>query len=95
VDADGDGFGSTTQQTVCTANPNVAPAGFSLDNTDCDDTNAANHEGYPFYVDADGDGFGSTTQQTVCTANPNVAPAGFSLDNTDCDDTNAANHEGY
>ncbi|NMH27604.1 MopE-related protein, partial [Flavobacterium silvaticum] len=89
------GFGSTTQQTVCTANPNVAPAGFSLDNTDCDDTNAANHEGYPFYVDADDDGFGSMTQQTVCTANPNVAPTGFSLNNTDCDDTNANNTVGF
>ena len=42
VDADGDGFGSSTASatTICVANASIAPAGFSLNNGDCDDTRA-------------------------------------------------------
>ena len=42
VDADGDGFGASTAapSTVCVANASIAPAGFSLNNGDCDDTRA-------------------------------------------------------
>ena len=35
VDADGDGFGSTTTELLCVS---TAPAGYSNNNTDCDDT---------------------------------------------------------
>ena len=42
VDADGDGFGSSSvsSATVCVANVSVAPSGYSVNNTDCDDTRA-------------------------------------------------------
>lgn len=49
ADNDGDGFGdASAAQTTCTG----APAGYVLDNTDCNDAEV-------LYTDADGDGFGS------------------------------------
>ncbi|WP_276530872.1 putative metal-binding motif-containing protein, partial [Aestuariivivens sediminis] len=100
VDADGDGFGSTTTVSSLTTTPDV---GESNNNADCDDSNAAinpdateeagndvdeNCDGaYLRYVDADGDGFGSTTTVSSLTSTPG---ANESNTNTDCDDTNAA-----
>ncbi|WP_035106775.1 MopE-related protein, partial [Algibacter luteus] len=42
IDADGDGFGSTTSEELCAAS---APTGYSDNNTDCNDTDAAIHPG--------------------------------------------------
>ena len=84
VDADGDGFGSTTSASLCAA---TAPSGYASNNTDCDDNNAAVNTLITYYVDADGDGFGSSTTASLCAATP---PSGYASNNTDCDDNNAA-----
>ncbi|MFV9551455.1 M14 family zinc carboxypeptidase [Algibacter sp. PT7-4] len=81
VDADGDGFGSTTTAMLCESS---APAGYSDNNTDCDDTDNTVNTPQQYYVDADGDGFGSTTTAMLCESS---APAGYSDNNTDCDDS--------
>ena len=51
IDADGDGFGSNVAEQLYLQTP---PAGYSVNNTDCDDTDPANHE--------------ATTTTTVVTA---------------------------
>ena len=51
IDADGDGFGSNVAEQLFSPTP---PAGYSVNNTDCDDTDPANHE--------------ATTTTTVVTA---------------------------
>ena len=85
ADADGDGFGdpnASISETGC------APAGYVLDNTDCDDSNATYHELIYWYLDADGDGYYS---ESVYNCSP---PEGEGWSNQyyayDCDDTNAA-----
>jgi hypothetical protein len=83
VDADGDGFGAGVGTSLC-SNPG---AGYSLDNTDCNDNDASVHAPQSYFVDADGDGFGSTTTALVCSS---TATAGYSTNNTDCNDANAA-----
>jgi hypothetical protein len=79
ADADGDGYGDpAASQSACTA-----PAGYVLDNTDCDDTNEEEFPGAVWYADTDNDGFGDNgSSQVSCTQ-----PAGYVSDNTDCDDT--------
>ncbi|MFI1743079.1 PQQ-dependent sugar dehydrogenase, partial [Thalassobellus sediminis] len=83
TDADGDNYGDTndTTGTEFSSNPG---AGYSLNNTDCDDTDDTVNTPQQYYVDADGDGFGSTTTAMLCEAS---APSGYSDNNTDCDDT--------
>ena len=81
ADADGDGFGNNA---VTQVGCGVAPAGFVLNNADCDDTNPAINAIVPYYVDADGDGFGSVITTSYCTA---TTPAGYSVNNLDCNDT--------
>jgi hypothetical protein len=80
ADADGDSFGDpTVSQVSCTI-----PAGYVLDNTDCNDANADEFPGAIWYADADGDGLGDNgMSQVSCTQ-----PANYVSDNTDCDDTN-------
>ncbi|MFD1062090.1 M14 family zinc carboxypeptidase, partial [Winogradskyella litorisediminis] len=54
-DSDNDGFGNpSVSQTSSTQ-----PAGFVLDNTDCDDTDANEFPGQTWYIDADGDNYGT------------------------------------
>ncbi len=84
VDADNDGFGSTTTAMLCSS---TAPAGYSDNNTDCDDSDNTINTPQQYYVDADGDGFGSTTTAMLCSS---TAPAGYSDNNTDCDDDDGA-----
>lgn len=80
ADADGDGYGdAATSQSAC-----AAPAGYVLDNTDCDDTNDEEFPGAVWYADVDNDGLGDNgSSQVSCTQ-----PTGYVSDNTDCDDTN-------
>lgn len=82
ADADGDGYGDMLVfQPACTQ-----PAGYVLDNTDCDDTNADAFPGAIWYQDLDNDTYGnSAVSLTQCTQ-----PAGYVADDTDCDDNNNA-----
>lgn len=81
-DADGDGYGNP-YDSVCLSGDQ---AGYTLNNGDCDDSNAAIHPGTIWYRDADGDGFGDpNTTKKQC-----LQPSGYVLNNQDCDDSNAA-----
>ncbi len=51
IDADADGYGDPTTSTSACA----APAGYGSDNTDCDDSNAAEYPGAPETCDGDDD----------------------------------------
>jgi len=84
---DGDTYGSAASSGLCCANATTPPAGYSVNNTDCDDNdNTGNTRHSHFYVDADGDGYGTgTSTVSICAAGA-VAPAGYSINNTDCDD---------
>jgi hypothetical protein len=90
-DFDNDTFGNPLD-TI--ASCDGAPAGYVLNNTDCNDNDNTANTVYPYYVDSDGDGYGSTTVANVCAANPNVAPSGHSTNDDDCNDNAAAAHPG-
>lgn len=81
VDADGDGYGAGAAVPLTV---NETPAGYSVNNTDCNDNDAGVHEPQLYYVDADHDGFGSAQTAMLCSA---TAPDGYATNNTDCDDT--------
>ncbi|MBC3759099.1 VCBS repeat-containing protein, partial [Hyunsoonleella sp. SJ7] len=84
VDFDGDGYGSTAEEFICSSTP---PAGYADNNTDCNDTDASVNTEQLYYVDFDGDGFGSTAEEFICSS---TAPAGYADNNTDCNDTDAS-----
>ncbi|MEC4004805.1 YDG domain-containing protein, partial [Flavobacterium sp. SUN052] len=85
ADNDNDGFGDINNSIfTCSSIP-----GYVLDNTDCDDTNAAIHSTFSFYVDSDNDTYGAGIAVSVCVVNATTPPTGYSVNNTDCDDTNA------
>ncbi|TRX11278.1 LamG-like jellyroll fold domain-containing protein [Flavobacterium gawalongense] len=87
IDADRDGFGSTTSALFTV---NVTPEGYATNNTDCNDSDATVHEPLQYYVDADKDGFGSTVTAMLCSS---IAPEGYATNNTDCNDSDATVHE--
>jgi hypothetical protein len=78
ADADNDTYGDLNAPlTVCTP-----PAGYVLDNTDCDDTDGLINPMTTWYQDLDGDLSGNTAVTFVgCTP-----PVGYVLDSGDCDD---------
>ena len=85
-DADGDNFGnpSVTIQ-ACSA---TAPAGYTTDNTDCNDNDPLI---YPknFYLDGDKDGKGDPANFVrLCQLAP---PAGYVINNADCNDADKTN----
>lgn len=77
ADADGDGLGDASEETVaCTA-----PSGTVSDNTDCDDSDASVGM-LTWYLDSDNDGYGvSTDTLDQCTE-----PYGYATVDGDCDD---------
>ncbi len=83
VDADHDGFGTTSGALFAV---NVAPEGYATNDTDCNDSDATVHQPIQYYVDADKDGFGSTVTAMLCSS---VAPEGYATNNTDCNDNDA------
>lgn len=78
ADADNDTYGDLASPlTVCTP-----PAGYVLDNTDCDDTDGLVNPMTTWYQDNDGDLSGNTAVTFVgCTP-----PVGYVLNPGDCDD---------
>jgi len=73
LDADGDGFGSSGSSATSSC---VPLNGYSSNNLDCNDTNAAINPNTVWHRDIDGDGFGSAADGTVTQC---VQPSGFSL----------------
>ncbi|WP_460577326.1 HYR-like domain-containing protein, partial [Flavobacterium koreense] len=71
LDADNDGFGSSTIVACGVAN-----------NTDCNDNNNTQNVLITFYQDIDGDTFGNPSVSTQACSQP----VGYVLDNTDCND---------
>ena len=88
VDADGDGYGSTTTAMLCSL---TAPAGYATNNTDCDDECISMAVAASFYVDADADGYDNSSA-TVCYGA--TTPVGYATttNGSDCNDSNAAIH---
>jgi hypothetical protein len=80
ADTDGDGFGDAANTLLsCTL-----PAGYSTNNTDCDDSNAQINPNTIWFLDGDQDGFGNPNNTiTSC-----LTPPGAVLNGDDCDDTN-------
>jgi len=90
ADTDGDTYGVGDLVSVCAVNATTPPTGYSLNNTDCDDSSgtAGSHwEQRIYFVDSDGDGHDNGSA-SVCSGVG--APAGYSAtsNGTDCDDTN-------
>lgn len=93
VDADGDGFGAGNLVNVPASGPNDPPTGYSLNGSDCDDTDETIWQTGTFYADADGDGYDGG-QESVCYGTS--TPAGYieTTSGPDCDDDNPAVFEG-
>jgi len=80
ADTDGDGFGDAANTLLsCTL-----PAGYSTNNTDCDDSNAQINPNTIWFLDGDQDGFGNPNNTVISC----LTPPGAVLNGDDCDDTN-------
>ena len=89
-DADGDGYGNpAVTQLACSA-----PNGYVLNNTDCNDDNAAINPNTIWYLDADNDSYYTGSGVTQCTSpGAGYKISGF-LAGSDCNDNNANIHPG-
>ena len=93
ADTDNDGYGAGPVVSLCSINGATAPAGYRVNNTDCDDTKADRNQTYPFYVDADNDTFGKrgSTPVQLCAINAVTPPLpNYSVNSLDCNDLNAS-----
>ena len=82
ADADNDGFGDLTNDSLSCS----TPVGYVANSTDCNDADAAINPNTVWYMDMDGDLLGDLmTTFTGCTP-----PTGYVLNSGDCDDTNAS-----
>ncbi len=82
ADADNDGFGDLTNDSLSCS----APVGYVANSTDCNDADAAINPNTVWYMDMDGDLLGDLmTNFTGCTP-----PTGYVLTSGDCDDSNAS-----
>lgn len=101
VDADGDGYGTTTTVIAYDGTCDAAQNESSNDQ-DCDDSDANAFPGQMWYADCDGDGYFSTVGIVSCGI-PSVSPCvdgsfpdgGYSsTPGNDCDDEDATEHPG-
>ncbi len=67
VDADGDGYGAGSLQNVCYSGSGV-PAGYSTNNTDCDDTDPNTYPGAPEIADGKDNNCNGQIDEGLCTA---------------------------
>lgn len=82
ADADNDGFGDLTNDSLSCS----TPVGYVANSTDCNDADAAINPNTVWYMDMDGDLLGDLmTTFTGCTP-----PTGYVLNSGDCDDSNAS-----
>lgn len=84
TDSDGDGYGAGG---VVSTTYSTCPSGQSLNNTDCNDSNASFTtvcSTVTCYLDGDGDGYGAGAGTTVSGT---TCPSGRVTDNTDCNDS--------
>jgi len=80
-DNDGDLYGNMIVSQISY----TQPAGYVLDNTDCNDNNPYEKPGQIWYRDNDNDLYGNMTVSMMSC----MQPVGYVLDNTDCNDSNA------
>jgi hypothetical protein len=82
ADADNDGFGDLSNDSLSCS----TPVGYVANSTDCNDADAAVNPNTVWYMDMDGDLIGDLmTTFTGCTP-----PTGYVLTSGDCDDSNAS-----
>jgi len=82
ADADNDGFGDLSNDSLSCS----TPVGYVANSTDCNDADAAINPNTVWYMDMDGDLLGDLMSTfTGCTP-----PTGYVLNSGDCDDTNAS-----
>jgi hypothetical protein len=82
ADADNDGFGDVTNDSLSCS----TPVGYVANSADCNDADAAINPNTVWYMDMDGDLLGDLmTTFTGCTP-----PTGYVLNSGDCDDSNAS-----
>ena len=87
ADTDGDGFGAGAATNAC-----AQPTGYVINNTDCNDTNAAISPTTLWYLNADGDGYYVSTIVSCTSPGANYNTTGGTAG--DCNDTNAAVNDG-
>lgn len=92
LDEDFDGFGSDLVVYVESSSPDEAPLGYSVNSSDCDDSNSDIWEMRSFYNDFDGDGYTFGEPIEMCVGNS--IPSGYSETSLgeDCDDNNPFIH---
>ena len=84
LDEDADGFGNNLFSVMTCEE--IAPVGYTPDNTDCNDSNYFIHEPILYFADADGDLFGDEfISGYLCEPTP---PDGYAENNLDCNDDN-------
>jgi hypothetical protein len=82
ADADNDGFGDLTNDSLSCS----TPVGYVANSTDCNDADVEINPNTVWYMDMDGDLLGDLMATfTGCTP-----PTGYVLNSGDCDDTNAS-----
>lgn len=84
-DADGDGYGNPAVSQQFLEEEDACPAGWTEDNTDCDDTDPDIAPCIVFYRDEDGDGYG-VSSDSRCLCEPEgyyTAPEGGDPDDQD------------
>jgi hypothetical protein len=94
ADTDGDTYGAGGEVLLCAVDAATPPAGYVLNNTDCDNNNAEIYQSNSLYVDADNDGYTSGATAVVCYGA--AVPSGYigSLTAIDCNDQIAAVNPG-